>query len=288
MSIIDPEQPAPQPSNQPGAPLPVSPIAPTALACAQTAAVAPREPIGWLALVTAVGGMTWFGTQIAYFLIIMPPGAKQKGAITSDMLSAGDFAFLSVVPPFVALSVLVLGDLLAKLRCWIGYRRQQLARGVLLAIPFSFVIIGLMLAGSFGLDWLYRAIGYKHPSEHELLGAMKSAPSWAKVLLLIGACVAAPVFEEMFFRGHVQTLLNWAFARSRRVPIEAGGRARWAAILIASIFFTILHPLWTAPLIFMLSICLGLTYAWTRNLWIPILIHAAFNTFNTLVFLNYR
>ena len=46
-------------------------------------------------------------------------------------------------------------------------------------------------------------------------------------------------------------------------------------------------PPWMAPLIFVLSLCLGYAYERTGNLWVSIIIHAAFNTTSTVIFLNY-
>ncbi len=59
----------------------------------------------------------------------------------------------------------------------------------------------------------------------------------------------------------------------------------WMAILLTSFLFAIIHPLWTAPLIFVLAVCLGYAYERTGNLWAPIVIHALFNTINTIEFL---
>jgi membrane protease YdiL (CAAX protease family) len=146
--------------------------------------------------------------------------------------------------------------------------------------------------------------------------------------MVIGACVAAPVFEEMLFRGHLQTLLVRLLMPAQRAGsgglgvLGSGPEAaaavevldessqtpdprpqaadpqtltvttspprarRWLAVLITSLLFAIVHPIWMAPAIFVLAICLGYAYERTGNLWVPILIHAAFNTSSTLVFLN--
>jgi membrane protease YdiL (CAAX protease family) len=60
---------------------------------------------------------------------------------------------------------------------------------------------------------------------------------------------------------------------------------RWLAVVITSVIFAVVHPLWMAPLIFVLSICLGYAYERTGNLWVPIVMHALFNTSSTIVFL---
>ena len=61
----------------------------------------------------------------------------------------------------------------------------------------------------------------------------------------------------------------------------------WLAILITSALFAIVHPLWTAPIIFFLSVALGYVYERTGNLWVPIGLHALFNATSTALYLLY-
>jgi membrane protease YdiL (CAAX protease family) len=58
-------------------------------------------------------------------------------------------------------------------------------------------------------------------------------------------------------------------------------------VLITSLVFSLVHPGWMRPMIFLLSICLGYAYERTGNLWVPIVLHASFNTLSTVVFLNW-
>ena len=53
------------------------------------------------------------------------------------------------------------------------------------------------------------------------------------------------------------------------------------------IIFAVIHPLWTAPIIFFLSLALGYVYERTGNLWAVILLHAIFNTVSTTLYLLY-
>ena len=81
------------------------------------------------------------------------------------------------------------------------------------------------------------------------------------------AIVAAPLFEELLFRGLIQN----GVTRLTRQP--------WFGILVASILFAIIHPWWTIPPIFVLSVLLGYVYHRTQNLWAATLMHALFNAF---------
>ncbi len=173
-------------------------------------------------------------------------------------------------------------------------------------------VFPLLLASGIALDAFYSAVGYQHPSSHELLAAMKETLNpLTRVLLIFGACIVAPIFEEYLFRGHLQTFLVRALDPPPRLigeqdqnsiagPPEGGviehaaPRPRpdtrslprtWLAILITSLIFAGFHDAWMAPLIFILSLCLGYAYERTGNIWVSIIIHALFNTLNTVQFL---
>lgn len=88
-----------------------------------------------------------------------------------------------------------------------------------------------------------------------------------KTAFWIGAVVIAPVSEELFFRGLIQTFLGSLFRR------------RWPAIVIAAILFGAVHyqqPS-TIPALAVLAIFMGFAYEKTGSLIPPVAIHAAFN-----------
>jgi len=57
------------------------------------------------------------------------------------------------------------------------------------------------------------------------------------------------------------------------------------SILITSMFFASVHPVWSFPIIFLLALALGYAYERTGNLWVSITMHAMFNTISTVLFL---
>jgi membrane protease YdiL (CAAX protease family) len=198
-------------------------------------------------------------------------------------------------------------------------------------------VMPLMSGASIVLEWLYQAAGFKHPTEHELITVLgKSTDPLTTWLIIGGATLLAPVFEEFLFRGHLQTILTRVFTprppRMRRAlspelafavvmpeagaidpsngpalpaipppplplppppleppaPIIPPARARWIAIAVTSLLFAVLHPSWTWPLIFLLSLTLGYAYERTANLWVPVTMHLIFNTLQTSLFLYMR
>lgn len=149
-----------------------------------------------------------------------------------------------------------------------------------------------------------------------------------RLSLIAGAVIVAPLVEELVFRGFIQSALTRVFSRKRYdlpsmqpVPVAATGipplpelvptaipamvlpyptppviihvdpptaLARWAAIVLTSLVFAALHPMWSWPMIFLLSLCLGYAYERTGNLWASVTIHLLFNGISTAVFLTLR
>ena len=281
-------------------------------------------------LVTAIAGSIWIGTQVGYATYRAAefrrehPGEK----FDMEMLDGKDFAFLSTVPFAVGWILLLIGDAATRQRIAsrLGYGFSNIPSGVLKGMLAMTVTMPLMQGGSMLLELFYHWIDYKHPMEHELLGAMKDASPHVRMMLVIGACVAAPVFEEFLFRGHIQSVVVRFFSpRPMPVyaplavltsdvvdpasvlpipppvldynpaappvvgfePVEPSAGMLSPAILITAFIFSIVHPPWMAPLIFLLAVCLGYAYERTGNLWTTVTMHAIFNLASTVVFLNF-
>jgi membrane protease YdiL (CAAX protease family) len=94
-----------------------------------------------------------------------------------------------------------------------------------------------------------------------------------KFLLIINACLIAPFAEEVLFRGYI-----YPAVKRYTGPVFA--------IVVVSLLFAVVHlnipalwPLW------LLAILLTLSYEFSGSLWVPVGIHALFNTFNIVVML---
>ena len=88
-----------------------------------------------------------------------------------------------------------------------------------------------------------------------------------KVLFFCAFTVDVPIFEEMLFRGILQSMIR----RYLGSP--------WAAILISSVIFALMHPYWMhLPALFMLSLGMGYAYERSGSLVRPIFVHAIFNS----------
>ncbi|MFW6133783.1 MAG: CPBP family intramembrane glutamic endopeptidase [Planctomycetota bacterium] len=102
-----------------------------------------------------------------------------------------------------------------------------------------------------------------HPA---LTALQRLSPAW-QVVTVVTVVVLAPLAEETFFRGLLQSMLR----RYTRRP--------WAAIVLTSACFAAAHmanPDQVPPL-FALAVVLGYNYERTGRLTSPLLIHAVFN-----------
>jgi membrane protease YdiL (CAAX protease family) len=224
-------------------------------------------------------------------------------------LSTNDWAFLSVVPGTVGIVLLIAGHLGGRTGAGreLGFAPSQFVPGLLGGILGFLVALPIMLWWMMFLEWFYDRIHLQHPNEHDLLRALGHAEGGAaKIAIIVGATVIAPVFEELVFRGHLQTLLVRLFTERRTtlpgfalnpelpggetiaptIEIDGSPSRCWLAILISSVPFALIHPPWMAPAIFLLSICLGYLYQRTGLLWATIVLHSLFNIYNTVIYLR--
>lgn len=103
---------------------------------------------------------------------------------------------------------------------------------------------------------------------HPTIESLRTGQAAAVYLALwVGAAVIAPVAEELFFRGLVQTYL-----------VNAWGR-RWRAVIVSSGLFALVHTgqPYAMPALFALSLLLGFLYERRGALVWPIALHAVFN-----------
>lgn len=154
----------------------------------------------------------------------------------------------------------------------IGLRRptvQQIALGIGLGVALV-LLAGVIEAGT------GRALEAMMPQGVERLKKLgeiveagsifKSLPSfWLKTLFFLGGAVAAPIGEEVFFRGFVYN------AFKRRLSVRA-------AIVLSGLAFALIHA---SPLglivIFPMGMLLAYVYERTGSLWVTITMHALNN-----------
>jgi membrane protease YdiL (CAAX protease family) len=155
------------------------------------------------------------------------------------------------------------------------------AIGIFIALPLVFWTGQLM-------ELIYLLVRWRTPHVHDLLKTLQEHPSAQRTgLVILSAVVIAPLFEEFLFRGHLQTLLRYFFGKWLPKGVKGQGAA-WGAILATSVIFALVHPLWMAPMIFVLALCLGYAYERTGVLWVSVVMHALFNLLSIVQFLAVR
>ncbi|MCJ7543403.1 MAG: CPBP family intramembrane metalloprotease [Phycisphaerae bacterium] len=153
------------------------------------------------------------------------------------------------------------------LRHWV----YDTGRGVFAYLAVLPICFGLFAASKA----LYWAVHHQPPGEHQMLVVMHQV-SWPwQVMAIASAVVLAPLSEEVFCRGLVQSMFRRYTARP------------WAAVGVTSAIFALLH--WDSvtggsgagwvqlPALFALGVVLGYNYERSGRLVAPIIIHVLFN-----------
>jgi hypothetical protein len=126
------------------------------------------------------------------------------------------------------------------------------------------ILAMIILTAYFGKVLFGRDYQMPQHEELQLITIHRQLP--LRILIVITAVVAAPLLEEMLFRGLFQTLI-------RSILIKP-----WPSIVVSSIIFTTVHQdkaHWPALLV--LAVCLGYAYEKSGSLLRPIFIHSLFN-----------
>jgi hypothetical protein len=138
----------------------------------------------------------------------------------------------------------------------------------------------LLVAGMLGSGaWLVTSLveilmvqisGYAVPTP---VGMIPTTPFQA-VLLFIGLVIAAPICEEILFRGTIQ-------------PAYQNHTSGGIAILVTSLMFALFHLRFQGlPALLILSFLLGFTYWRTQSLTITMVLHAATNFLAAIVIIR--
>ncbi len=153
----------------------------------------------------------------------------------------------------------------------LGLAPVRLREDTTLAITALAIVLAPLLLLN---DWLDTIVPYEHPVV-DLLTTQRDA--WGIGLVLVTACVAAPIGEELFFRRILQGWLDKAIQSANGIP----------AVALASLAFAAAHygqGLAFLPL-FPLGVVLGML-AWRTGSIVPsILLHAFFNAVSVAILL---
>jgi membrane protease YdiL (CAAX protease family) len=126
--------------------------------------------------------------------------------------------------------------------------------------PLRVAALPSLLAAAGGVGWLLllRHFGW---FQDDLKSSVAVIAHWSMVLVLV---VADPLFEEFLFRG----LIFGGLRRSRGVLIS---------VLASAAIFAVLHPLPSAPPVFLMGVLAALACERSGSLAAPVIVHAIYN-----------
>lgn len=157
--------------------------------------------------------------------------------------------------------------------------REQVRAGVLGWLGASCICTLLAIS----VTALLRLLSPEYqPPEHAAIETMKDreVEFWMRAITFLGALLIAPITEELFFRGLVQSGISRLF-----MPRPGSLRHRWIAIGLSASLFGAMHSATPQfiPALTVLGVVLGYLYERYGSLLVPIIIHMLFNA-KTLLF----
>lgn len=190
------------------------------------------------------------------------------GLRAGDFLTDVDWLGTAGVITVVGNGVLFVGLMAYK---HIGYRdlfhptRNSVAATLaLVTVPILLLVPGLLMVAS-AINAIVIFLFPMSPDEQELLQDMVSGGA----LGILFGCIAAPVLEEMLFRGVILRSFLKQYSRTK-------------AILLSSVIFAVAHMnLYQFATALAIGILSGWLYERCRSLWPCILLHASYNSFVT-------
>lgn len=186
-----------------------------------------------------------------------------------------------------------------------GLALPKAPRGLALGLLAALLILPWLFLVQAAAGYISEALRHGPPPLHPVLRLLAEHPTpRGELILLASACLVAPIVEEIFFRGLLQTALQRPGLRlpAHGGPVSpilatlqyllTGPRQRWLAILVVALLFTAIHftpatpNFEVLPPLLLLALTLGYLYERTGNLWATITLHAIFNAVNTIAFIT--
>lgn len=222
----------------------------------------------------AIGLALWLGTQVAAVAIVVTMVGSVE-AMQAAIQEVRTMLAVSVGPWLVIIPCVALAGMLLPHKPWrrLGWKSVGFAHGAL-ATP---MIIPIVFCASIATQLVRYYMGASLDEAHPLIAGLENDPLLIAAMFL-GVGVLVPIAEEIAFRGLLQGALTTSLARVANPMREAS--MRWLGIVITSVIFALIHPMFSWPAIFALALMLGYAYERSGSIWTPIVVHAAFNTFN--------
>jgi membrane protease YdiL (CAAX protease family) len=157
-----------------------------------------------------------------------------------------------------------------------GLQRTGFLRHARVGLLAYLAALPVMFFASVVYETILSAKGYPTTMQDVALLLAGARGVWVRLYLTLLAVLLAPFFEECVFRGVLLPLLARQFGTG-------------PAVLLSSALFAAIHwhlPSFVPLLVMASSFALG--YLYSGSLWVPVTMHAAFNTVNLTILLILR
>ncbi|MCI0499277.1 MAG: CPBP family intramembrane metalloprotease [Planctomycetales bacterium] len=195
------------------------------------------------------------------------------GGTDQDGLQMGAYLKMAAMETaLIGVMLLLACRLFARRLRGFGFNPRTLVRDVGIAVVNLLGVCPLILLGLWTTLNIGRLFNPDFNLEvHQSIETLTDSDLGLRLIVAFFAVFIVPVFEEMLFRGFLQTSLRSLTGHP------------WQAIVITSLLFSILHPPTHMAALFMLSCGLGYGYERGGSLFRPILMHIFFNGMSVAV-----
>lgn len=198
------------------------------------------------------------GLLVAFFLqlILMPSDAPQ--VVNFDILIKGAQFYLCLV---VAIFGFLIFRGMNPLHLF-GLAPIELRRRIFLGLKWLLIAYPVLMVTQIISYHLFS----DQPDPQPVVMFLIENDGWKdRLAVILLALVAAPLAEEVIFRGYLYGMI-----------CSFGGR--WSAICTSSLLFAAIHLHWPSMAgLFLLGVVLALLYEKTKSLWVPLIMHSVFN-----------
>ncbi len=152
---------------------------------------------------------------------------------------------------------------------FLGLRARSF--GAVLAWAGGGLFVTVLLMYGMMMAWWHGVLGTAPPEDSDQLIVkvfQQSKDNGLRLAIIFSAAIVAPLTEELTYRG-----LIYGFAQRLT--------GHWPAAILCSALFSLVHVDAVASLpLFVLAVGLATAYHRSRCLWVPILMHMLFNSWN--------
>lgn len=205
--------------------------------------------------------------------LLLPFDAEKAGQVRS--LSNSDLLLNFSIPIFISIFLCVIVSVREPISESFGLLKGNIAWIIVGAIVAYILMILLVIGLEHGLQlnqWLESRLGERQ--YQDVVNEVMNASDTRLLILIVGACIIAPVCEEIIFRGYL-----YSVTKRYTGPI-------FAAICTGILFGTIHGEVWAFISLSCLGIILAAVYEITGSLWSSIITHCLFNSVNVYFMTN--